>query len=306
MPYRINSKQLFLTYPQCSLPKQEAYDYLETLLAEFKIDKILVAEELHQNGDPHLHCYVRLDKPVNKTSAQWADLKKDNQTWHGNYQGCRSAANVLKYCTKKDNYVANFDLEEVLKARNQTNKIIAEELINKKRPLTEVVEEYPIILFQYKKLKENLAEYFRDKDDQRGSLPGWLPNPWGKLLPTRVARKRKHYWIFSRQPNMGKTFLFAQPLTRDFKCVLKTGDFAYWNIRGDEEAIILDEYNSAMVKFHYLNSMCDGSCEYRIFQGGVKSLKNPIVIVLSNQPISELYPFMNNLLYERFNEIELK
>lgn len=305
MPYRLNSKQLFLTYPQCSLPKDEAYNFLEEFLKANGIEKILVAKELHANGDPHLHCYIKLEKAVDKRASNWCDLKKGDNIWHGNYQGCRSAANVLKYCTKKDDYVANFDVNEILKARNNVNKIIAEELINKKRPLIEVIEEYPIMLFQYKKLKENVECYFRDKEDERTTLPLCLPNPWGRVLWARKKGKRRHYWIFSRRPNLGKTYLFAKPLGEDFRIYIKTGDFTYWNLRGDEEGIILDEYNTAMLKYNYLNSMCDGSCEFRVFMGGVKALKDPLIIVLSNQAIYELYPNMNVLLYERFMEIEL-
>lgn len=141
--------------------------------------------------------------------------------------------------------------------------------------------------------------------EERSSLPGWLPNPWSKILPTKVARKRRHYWIFSRAPNKGKTTKFAVPLDEEFRCCLKAGDFTYWNLRGDEECVILDEFNTAALKFSTLNSMCDGLFEYRIFQGGLLRLKNPLIIVLSNQAIVDLYPFMNNLLYERFNEIEI-
>lgn len=141
--------------------------------------------------------------------------------------------------------------------------------------------------------------------DERQSLPHFLPNPWGWVLQSRLQAKRRHYWIFSRTPNRGKTTKFAEPLKEKFKCYIKCGDFNYWTIMGDEEAIILDEYNSPTLKWSSLNSICDGNFEYRIFMGGLITLKKPLIIVLSNQSISDLYPFMNNLLYERFNEKEI-
>ena len=51
--------------------------------------------------------------------------------------------------------------------------------------------------------------------------------------------------------------------------------------------------------------MCDGTYPFRIFMGGTIELRNPLIIILSNQSILDLYPNMNALLYARFNEIEL-
>lgn len=306
MPYRINSRQLFLTYPQCNISKEVASTLLLNLLENYEVEEYIVAHELHQNGDDHLHAYFKLKNPVNRNDPHWADLHFDDASWHGNYQGCRSRKNVMKYCTKKEDYISNIDVEAVIAAKNVgKRKIIAEELINKKRPLVDIIEEYPELIFEYKRLKENIDIYWKDKEDERGSLPLFLPNPWGRVLFRNKNGKKRHYWIFSRMPNLGKTYHFAQPLYKDYKVAMKSGDFTYWNLRGDENAIILDEYNSAQLKYNYINSMCDGSCEYRIFQGGVKRLINPLIIILSNQSIVDLYPNMNSLLYARFNEIEL-
>lgn len=141
--------------------------------------------------------------------------------------------------------------------------------------------------------------------DERGSLPVFLPNPWGRVLPSRLSGKKRHYWIFSRVPNRGKTTQFAEPLCKNYRGYLKGGDFSWWSLTGDEEFIVLDEYNSASLKFYSLNCMCDGNFEYRIFMGGLLKLMKPLIIVLSNQSISDLYPFRNDLLYERFKEIEI-
>lgn len=61
--FRLNAKKLFLTYPKCSITKEEA---LEQLKAKLKhISKILVAHELHKDGTDHLHVYINLDKKCN-------------------------------------------------------------------------------------------------------------------------------------------------------------------------------------------------------------------------------------------------
>lgn len=300
--FRLSTSQLFITYPQFDKNPEEILkdftDYFNT--KQIVIEQYIIAKEKHANGDDHRHLYLKLDKKIETRDANVFDFVGK----HGNYQGCRSAKNVAKYCVKADDYISNFDVNEMIDASKMKRRKICEDLLNK-RPLTEVVEENPTLLFGYKKLKLDLNEYFKDKEDQRGHLPMWLPNPWGKLLSSTLQRKKRHYWIYSRQPNKGKTYYFGNPLYERYKCGSQQGDFAYWNLRGDEECIILDEYNTGALKWSFINSMADGNANYRIFQGGVIRLRNPLIIVLSNQPIYEIYPNMNNLLYERFNEIEL-
>lgn len=141
--------------------------------------------------------------------------------------------------------------------------------------------------------------------DNRAELPQWLENPWGKLFNSRLIGKRRHLWIFSRLPDKGKTFWFAKPLEEKHKAKICCGDMMYWNLNGEEEAIILDEYNSAKLKWDQLNSICDGTWEYRrIYKSNLK-LDNPLIIILSNQSINDLYPFKNQFLHARFIEHEI-
>lgn len=299
MPYQINSSQLFLTYPQCDVDKQTAYDYL---INKFKPTEILVAHELHASGDDHLHCYLRLPAALYTRDPKFADLPTGH---HGNYQGCRSAKNVLKYCTKSDDFVSSFDVGPRLE-RKSVRKLVTEQLIGGKRPLHELVNEFPEYLIGYTRLKLDLTNYLKDKEDERTVLPVWLPNPWGLVLPSCILSKCRHYWIFSILPSVGKTYLFGIPLFKQYRCYIRTGNEPYWNLRGDEQCIILDEYNAALFKYHELNSMADGTFSYRIFMGGVIQLKNPLIIILSNQDIISIYPNMYNLLYARFKQIEVK
>lgn len=147
---------------------------------------------------------------------------------------------------------------------------------------------------------------FWTEDPRLSILPPWLPNPWGLLLPSRVKAKRRHYWLYSRLPNLGKTTLFAEPLSREYRCYIKAGNFTYWSLAGNEQAVILDDYNVAGLKWNELNQLCDGTYEFRIFMGGLLRLDHPLIIILSNLSIVDIYPHMNQFLYERFKEIELK
>lgn len=115
--FRIRSSKLYLTYPECDVEKERAFDELAKI---FDTKELLVAHELHKNGNSHLHCYIELNSQGEFTSPNFADIFG----FHGNYQGCRSAKNVLKYCTKEDDYISSFDVNAALKGRSLEKGIL--------------------------------------------------------------------------------------------------------------------------------------------------------------------------------------
>jgi len=54
----------------------------------------LKANQFLKDGTPHRHVYLQLSSKVNLNAPTCLDLKKNDNVYHGNYQGCRSAANV--------------------------------------------------------------------------------------------------------------------------------------------------------------------------------------------------------------------
>jgi len=113
-------KCFFLTYAQCDLPKRPAANQLLEIFADFKhnVCGLVVAQELHDDGKPHLHVVVALDGPVDIHGAHKLDLRGVNgEVFHGNYQTARSAAKVLRYVCKDgdvlalDDYPGQFGFE---------------------------------------------------------------------------------------------------------------------------------------------------------------------------------------------------
>lgn len=160
-----------------------------------------------------------------------------------------------------------------------------------------------LVRYNIERRWEELGKFY--ETDHRSDLPAYLPNPWGKILISRQAKKKRHFWIFSRLPNFGKTYYFAKPLVKDYKAVIQTGNFDYWNVEKVHQCVILDEYNTAKLKWDTLNAMCDGTYLYRRMYLKSLCMDDPLIIVLSNSSISDLYPNTNVFLYARFNEIEL-
>lgn len=297
--YRIRSSKLFLTYPQCTLSKEAAFEELTEL---FHPKELLVASEEHKNGDPHIHAYVELNVASEFTDAKFADIGG----FHGNYQACRSAKNVVKYCTKADRFMSTFDVSTCLKGGEGAKAIIGKRIIEGAQ-LTAVVEEFPQYIFGYKKLKQDIEEYKQDKIiDERDDLPADLPNPWGIRMPVDTDNKQCHYWVYSKQPNKGKTTGFLEPIHSKHKAYWKDQTEPYWNIPKDTEIIIFDEFQTGQMKASEMNMICDGKKEFRIFMGGERRLDcKPLVIVCSNYSIKEVWPNMYTLVSARFNEINV-
>lgn len=62
---------------------------------------------------------------------------------------------MLKYCSKGDDYVSNMDVDKALE-KEPTRKLIARKLLT--RSLKDVYDEHPELIYDYKKIKLNLAE----------------------------------------------------------------------------------------------------------------------------------------------------
>lgn len=296
MPYELNTSKLFLTYPQCNLSKE---DCLAALSLVVDIDKYIIAHELHANGDHHLHCYLELHKAFRTRNAHALDLNHGGNSWHGNYQGCRSAKAVTRYVTKSEDYIANVDVAALL-TRRSTRRSIAEALVLGKRTLEQMLAEFPEMVYDYGKLKSNMKLIAADLK-VRTEIPDYLPNPWSLILPGWRDDKKRHYWIWSARPNVGKTHLFGKPLRDRFNATILT-NFVYWDVTPKDSILILDDYNTAALSWHSVNQLADGTFQFRIFQGGYCRLDKYVVIILSNKSISELYPHMGMFISERFNE----
>lgn len=93
--FRLNAKHFRLTFPQTDITKQELYDHLLAMQPEF----LSVAQELHQDGHPHLHASISFKTRKNVRSSTHFDIPEKK---HGN---------ILKadFPEGWDKYISKFD-----------------------------------------------------------------------------------------------------------------------------------------------------------------------------------------------------
>nr|AFD63007.1 RepA protein [Chickpea chlorosis virus-E] len=106
--FRLQTKYVFLTYPHCSSTATSLRDFLWDKLSRFAIFFIAVATELHQDGTPHLHCLLQLDKRGDIRDPSFFDFEGN----HPNIQPAKNSEQVLDYISKDGNVITRGDFRK--------------------------------------------------------------------------------------------------------------------------------------------------------------------------------------------------
>ncbi|QEE82324.1 replication-associated protein [Tomato vein clearing leaf deformation virus] len=105
--FRVQSKNFFLTYPHCSLSKEEALSQLQALGTPVNKKFIRVCRELHENGEPHLHVLIQFEGKYVCTNQRFFDLVSPTRSahFHPNIQGAKSSSDVKTYVEKHGDFI---------------------------------------------------------------------------------------------------------------------------------------------------------------------------------------------------------
>uniref|UniRef100_J7HBF6 Replication-associated protein n=1 Tax=Sida golden mosaic Buckup virus-[Jamaica:St. Elizabeth:2004] TaxID=929769 RepID=J7HBF6_9GEMI len=100
--FKVSAKNYFLTYPQCSLTKEEALSQLQNLTTPVNKKFIKVCRELHENGEPHLHVLIQFEGKYQCTNNRFFDMVSPTRSvhFHPNIQGAKSSSDVKSYVEK--------------------------------------------------------------------------------------------------------------------------------------------------------------------------------------------------------------
>jgi hypothetical protein len=308
--FRLNSKNLSLTYPQCSISKTEALKFLSAKLGD-NLKEYLIVQEVHEDGNLHLHCYLELNKRVDYNSATCLDMLD----CHGNYQSTKKKESWIEYLLKSDKEpLQSMDFKEYLSnAKNHKKTQQNIDFLNSCLTLgpQKMVQEGMISVNNYQKVKSNLEAYLKDTiEDQRLEVDSLIETPWNINLRYEPDNKQSHYWIYSKKSNYGKT-TFALELMKKYLAELWNSEEKYQpQIKKETQMIIFDEYSKkTCLTIGQMNQIMDGTVY--ITGKGMNAWKlngKPIVLIFSNFPPSEVYSMTPNLpnLMARINVINLE
>nr|URM59556.1 replication-associated protein [Tomato yellow leaf curl virus]URM59632.1 replication-associated protein [Tomato yellow leaf curl virus]URM59644.1 replication-associated protein [Tomato yellow leaf curl virus] len=105
--FQIYAKNYFLTYPQCSLTKEEALSQLKNLSTPTNKLFIRVSREFHENGEPHLHVLIQFEGKFKCQNNRFFDLVSSTRSahFHPNIQGAKSSSDVKAYVEKDGDFI---------------------------------------------------------------------------------------------------------------------------------------------------------------------------------------------------------
>jgi hypothetical protein len=92
--FRINARNFSLTYPQCRALRETALEYLKKLAPK----GILIAQESHMDGAPHLHVLIQFSNKKNIKNNKYFDFLN----YHPNIQATKNVKAWMEYITKDD------------------------------------------------------------------------------------------------------------------------------------------------------------------------------------------------------------
>nr|URM59562.1 replication-associated protein [Tomato yellow leaf curl virus] len=105
--FQIYAKNYFLTYPQCSLTKEEALSQLKNLSTPTNKLFIRVSREFHENGEPHLHVLIQFEGKFKCQNNRFFDLVSSTRSahFHPNIQGAKSSSDIKAYVEKDGDFI---------------------------------------------------------------------------------------------------------------------------------------------------------------------------------------------------------
>nr|ALS35303.1 Replication associated protein [Papaya leaf crumple virus] len=168
--FQIYAKNYFLTYPKCSLTKEEALSQLQNLQTPVNKKYIKICRELHENGEPHLHVLIQFEGKYKCKNNRFFDLVSPTRSahFHPNIQGAKSSSDVKSYMEKDGDTLDwgefQIDGRSARGGQQSANDAYAQAINtgSKSGALRVIRELIPKdFIFQYHNLKANLDRIFR-------------------------------------------------------------------------------------------------------------------------------------------------
>lgn len=340
--FRLDSKNLFLTFPQCDYPLEDFCQKVKDFFTEKnnRIIKGVASQENHQDGNKHLHLYINLEKPCQTRNVAYFDNLVCPPKHPNIVSRLKSLAKTIKYIIKDGNYKVlpsenSFDLDVFLEQsskKKSTKSSLIVKMISEGAKLDEIDDEHPEYVMNHKKSLQEYLDYrvlkslrqsralaqqavFRvspasgHMNSFNQDLASWL----NQNIRTTTPRPHRTAQLWLRaSPATGKSSLIKY-LEEEF--TLSTyhwpKDEKWWDAYEDGcyDLIVLDEYK-AHKKITELNPILSGDITPLSRRGTSPIIKrdNLPVIILSNFLPQECYhkatPYQLSPLLSRLTVID--
>jgi len=310
-----NLINIFLTYSQCEVPPVALKDHLLSLLHD-NIERMCISQELHQDGQPHLHAFVKLNNPIRlrpQVFATFFDLDYDQDGyWHPNVQKARNNNKVIGYVVKGLSNGTIQDLIEwphpfvaaVLAKKNPKSDTVAKMIIEGKSILECFQAEPGYVGFNLQKT-QYLEQWYKTV-----MRPAPILDPWQELDLAQYQLNSPEYDIASwlnrnlfkdreaRLPHLmivgptqiGKSYLIRclKNFCRVYKCPNKGQFYSQWD-DNKFDLIHMEELHAGWPLSELLLFLDGQEIDLKVHNGFNHKEKNVPIIITSNQTFRQSY-----------------
>ena len=114
-PLRLQGRNYLLTYPHCDAQPQALIEHLRIRTANAAALYIICCTELHKDGTPHAHAFIRTRSVLGRVPVDWFDFGGR----HPNISAVRNVRSTVNY-VKKDGKWSEYGEDPVKEARTTT------------------------------------------------------------------------------------------------------------------------------------------------------------------------------------------
>lgn len=259
--FRCQGTAFLLTYPKCTLSKEEVLQDLQNLL---QVKTYTIASELHADGSPHIHAVLQLGARLNTTNPRYFDVRG----FHPNIKKLSFGRDIQKateYAKKDGSFISTF--EEPVSKR----LALAQDILTEGRITPSLIKKNPLILFL-----------------NHSQISSWLNVcfPANHLPPPRILPKRRHLWCYGAS-NTGKSYYLNAFMLLFFQPVQGPDNNDWTAASSETDLIFFDEFKGS-VTVQTINRLCDGRLQVNK-KGGSVFLAYPLIYVASNYHPAQVY-----------------
>lgn len=286
----------FLTFPAApaDLEREQLFAKLTSAASSSHatIDECYIARELHEDGSPHFHVYLKTNKRINVYADTWEFKHGDNITQRGNWQSVRDIKKVCEYLMKEDEAIfcyGPFHIRDIVKARKSHKSKACAMVLQAGKITMDMLHEHPEMLMQLDKIKRGL-EIVNDIQ-QRDAVTVPAPScwyPWQESLLNLLNSKpnpRKIHWFVDYNGNKGKSYL-ARYLVDQGKAVIFAGgaskDILY-GYRG--QGIVIFDFSrekEETMNYSVIETLKNGVYYSSKYESEMRVYKVPHIVCFSN------------------------
>lgn len=313
--YRLQAKQLFLTFPQCLTEKEVVLTRIRRYFKEDLIFAVVAQEEHKNNAGKHLHAVIKLKTKFTSRDPHCLDILAGK---HGDYASCRNISKAIIYITKEATYCSfglNVDrfIQQVQQKKASGFAVAADKVV-RGCGLKELNEIMPGFVLQHKRKLQDYISWIRLEQLKKPKLQWerisfmelrgedreialWL----NKNIKQKRRFKQKQLYIYGLK-NTGKSTLLLN-LRKRLRCYeIPLNEDFYDFYADDEDLAYIDEFKGQKT-IQWMNMWLQGLW-MTLRQKGAQVIRsrNVPTIICSNYSPREVYHNVSDEKLETFLE----